>query len=141
MSEFNAALGLLQLEHIDQAISKRKQIDILYRTKLAAIKGIQCIEDSGEVEKNYAYFPIRVLNDYPIGRDELVDRMKANGVHPRRYFYPLISEYPMYRDFPSSNPDLLPEATLASAQVLCLPIYPDLETTIVEEICQFIAEQ
>lgn len=141
MSEFNAALGLLQLKHIDGAILKRKQIDIAYRQGLAGIKGIKCLGDSDEKVANYAYFPILINEEYPITRDELYERMKANGVHPRRYFYPLISEFPMYRGLPSSNRDNLPVATRAAVQVLCLPIYPDLPMEIVNEICEFIRAQ
>jgi dTDP-4-amino-4,6-dideoxygalactose transaminase len=57
---------------------------------------------------------------------------------PRRYFYPLISEFPMYRGFPSAERDNLPVASRASSQILCLPIYPDLELARVEEIVSII---
>jgi len=141
MSEFNAALGLLQLKYIDHAIQKRKEIDEAYRKRLAGVKGVHCLVNSGEQVANYAYFPILIDHEYPIGRDELYEKMKANGVHPRRYFYPLISEFSMYRGLPSSHRDNLPVATRAASQVLCLPIYPDLAMEVVDEICRFISEQ
>ena len=141
MSEFNAALGLLQLKHIDRAIEKRKEIDLAYREGLGGIQGVHCLEDAGERIANYAYFPILINDKYPIGRDDLYERMKANGVHARRYFYPLISEFPMYRGLSSSHRDNLPVASQAAQQVLCLPIYPDLPMEIVKDICRFIAEQ
>jgi dTDP-4-amino-4,6-dideoxygalactose transaminase len=141
MSEFNAALGLLQLKHIDKAIEKRKAIDLAYRRSLAGIEGVHCIADAGEHVANYAYFPILINERYPIDRDELYERMKANSVHARRYFYPLISEFPMYRGLSSSHRDNLPVANQAAHQVLCLPIYPDLAMEVVIEICRFIAEQ
>jgi dTDP-4-amino-4,6-dideoxygalactose transaminase len=138
MSEFNAALGLLQLKYVDQAIQKRKEIDQAYRKKLAATVGIHCISHTGELVPNYSYFPILIGSEYPLDRDELYERMKINGVHTRRYFYPLISGFPMYRGLPSSHCDNLPIATKAASQVLCLPIYPDLSLAIVDEICRFI---
>jgi dTDP-4-amino-4,6-dideoxygalactose transaminase len=141
MSEFNAALGLLQLKYIDNAIKRRKDIDQAYRKGLSGLLGVHCLEDAGERVANYAYFPILINDKYPISRDELYERMKANGVHPRRYFYPLISEFPMYRGLSSSNRDNLPIASRAAEQVLCLPIYPDLSMEIVKDICHFIAEQ
>jgi dTDP-4-amino-4,6-dideoxygalactose transaminase len=82
-----------------------------------------------------------VKGDYPITRDELNQRLKDAGVNPRRYFYPLITEFPMYRGLPSANRDNLPTASAASAQVLCLPIYPDLPMAVVEEIGRIIAVQ
>jgi len=141
MSEFNAALGLLQLKYIDQAIARRKAIDAGYRERLKNVKGIHCLNDAGEKVANYSYFPILVDADYPISRDELNQKLKDSGINPRRYFYPLISEFPMYRGLPSANRDNLPVATVASSQVLCLPIYPDLEISAVDEIANFIAAQ
>lgn len=141
MSEINAAFGLLQLKYVDEAIRRRKEIDQAYKSRLANVKGVHCLGDTGEARANYAYFPILINHLYPLGRDELYDRMKAHGVHPRRYFYPLISEFPMYRGLPSAHRGNLAVATKAAAQVLCLPIYPDLTDDTVERICQFIAEQ
>lgn len=141
MSELNAALGLLQLKYIDAAVGQRKKIDAIYRQGLAPISGIRCLDDSGELTPNYAYFPILVGADYPLSRDALCEKMKEYGIHPRRYFYPLISEFPMYRGLPSSGQDNLPVATKSSRQILCLPIYPDLDLAVVEDVIRFIAAQ
>lgn len=141
MSEFNAALGLLQLKHIDKAIEKRKEIDLAYRKGLSGILGVHCLEDAGEHVANYAYFPILINDKYPISRDELYERMKANGVHARRYFYPLISDFPMYRGLPSAHRSNLPHASNAASQVICLPIFPDLPIDMAQHISEFIKEQ
>jgi dTDP-4-amino-4,6-dideoxygalactose transaminase len=140
MSEFNAALGLLQLKHIDQAIARRKEIDAAYRERLKGVKGIRCL-DADEKIANYSYFPILVEADYPVGRDDLYQKLKDNGIHPRRYFYPLISDFPMYRGLPSAHKENLPVAIGIAQQVLCLPIYPDLDMSVVDEITRFIAAQ
>jgi dTDP-4-amino-4,6-dideoxygalactose transaminase len=141
MSEINAAFGLLQLKYIDRAISKRKAIDAAYRKLLKNIRGIKCLNGAGEALANYAYFPILVQNDYPISRDELNQKLKDIGINPRRYFYPLITEFPMYRGLLSAGREKLNNASQASLQVLCLPIYPDLEIEVVEKISSFIATQ
>ena len=141
MSEFNAALGLLQLKYIDQAFARRKEIHVVYRERLKGVKGIRCLNDAGEKLANYAYFPILVKADYPISRDDLYQKLKDNGIHPRRYFYPLISDFPMYRGLPSAHRENLPAATSAAQQVLCLPIYPDLDMLVVDEIIRFIMAQ
>ncbi|HCZ17209.1 MAG TPA: aminotransferase [Candidatus Accumulibacter sp.] len=141
MSEFNAALGLLQLKYIDRALARRQEIDAAYRERLRGVKGIHCLGDAGEKVANHAYFPILVDTHYPISRDELYQRLKDNGIHPRRYFYPLISEFSMYRGLPSAHRDHLPVATAAAQAVLCLPIYPDLEMAVVDTITRFIADQ
>lgn len=140
MSEFNAALGLLQLQYIDSSISHRKNIDQAYRQALKSVKGIRCLETSGEIVSNFAYFPILVEPAYGKTRDELNVVLKENGIVSRRYFYPLISEYPMYRGLPSADKKLLPVANLASLQILCLPIYPDLSLEKAVEVAEIIAK-
>lgn len=141
MSEFNAALGLLQLKYVDQTLAQRKEIDAAYRTRLKGVKGIRCLDVAVEKIPNYSYFPIFVENDYPISRDDLYQKLRDKGIFTRRYFYPLISDFPMYRGLPSAHTENLPAATAAAREVLCLPIYPDLELPIVEEIARFIAAQ
>jgi len=141
MSEFNAALGLLQLKYIDQVIARRREIDTKYRERLKNIKGIRCLNTLDERCSNYSYFPVLVDADYPIDRDALNQKLKDNGVNPRRYFYPLISEFPMYRGLPSAHRDKLPVATSASSQVLCLPIYPDLALSVIDNIADLLAAQ
>jgi len=141
MSEFNAALGLLQLKHIDQAIARRKEIDAAYRKRLKDVKGIHCLKNAGEKIANYSYFPILVEAGYPITRDDLYHKLKEHSVHPRRYFYPLISDFPMYRGLPSAHRENIPMAAMAAQKVLCLPIYPDLDMSVVDEITNFIAAQ
>lgn len=138
MSEFNAALGLLQLKYIGVAIERREAIDRRYRERLQAVSGVTCLEPSGETTANYSYFPILVGASYPMSRDGLYEKLRLEGIHARRYFYPLISSFPMYRSQPSSQPSNLPVATKAAEEVICLPIYPDLEMDTVEWICDLI---
>lgn len=138
MQEFSAALGLLQLKHIDSALAKRKAIDSFYREKLSNLKGIICPPRSSQVVDNYSYFPILITKDFPVNRDELYMKMLENGIYARRYFYPLISEFSMYRNLPSSNYKLLPNATTISSQVICLPIYPDLDYEDQNKVIEFI---
>lgn len=139
MSEFNAALGLLQLKDIEEAWQKRKAIDARYRQGLAAVKGIHCLQDAGEKVANYAYFPILVQPEYPLSRDELYQKLRDSGIYARRYFYPLISEFPMYRGLPSAAQSNLPVASKVSSEVICLPIYPALEAFDQENITLLIA--
>ncbi|MBT9501947.1 MAG: DegT/DnrJ/EryC1/StrS family aminotransferase [Burkholderiaceae bacterium] len=126
MSEFNAALGLLQLQHIDQALQRRAAVDARYREALQGIAGLRCLPMPGHALHNYAYFPVLVTHDFPLSRDQLFQRLRDRSIYARRYFYPLISAFPMYRGLSSAVPANLPAASLAAEQVLCLPIYADL---------------
>lgn len=126
MSEINAAFGMLQLQHVGAALAKRKSIDDAYREALQGMLGIRCLQNAGERVANYAYFPILVEADYPLSRDALYQKLKDNHIYARRYFYPLITDFPMYRSIPSAHRKNLPVATSAAQKVLCLPIYPAL---------------
>ena len=138
MSEVNAAFGLLQLKSIDQALQSRKVIDTRYRNGLSEIKGIHCLSESGEKVANYSYFPILVGSNYPLSRDELYQKLRDRSIYARRYFYPLISDFPMYRKMPSSAHTNLPVAKRVAEQVICLPIYPDLRNEQIDLIIRII---
>jgi dTDP-4-amino-4,6-dideoxygalactose transaminase len=138
MNEFQAALGLLQLQYMDNILSRRAAIARRYDEALAGIPGIQRIATSPGVTANHAYYPILVEPDYLLSRDALYDRFKKDNIHVRRYFYPLLSNLPMYRGLPSAERGNLPVATLISSKVLCLPIYPDLSETEADRVIQVI---
>jgi dTDP-4-amino-4,6-dideoxygalactose transaminase len=134
MNEFSAALGVLQLAKVDDAMRARQAIDARYRAGLARVRGIECLEGSGGSKQNYSYFPIRVKPEYPLTRDELYARLKDDDIFARRYFYPLISDFPMYRGLPSAAAANLPAATRAAAEVICLPMYEALDTQAQDRI-------
>lgn len=126
MSEVNAAFGILQLKHLKEAIQKRKIIDNIYRNELSNTPGVVIPENPINTESNFSYFPILINNEYKESRNELYDRLKSKKIMARRYFHPLISELPMYKNMPSSNRENLKISYSISEKVLCLPIYPNL---------------
>ena len=138
MNEFQAALGLLQLKHIDQAIARRKEIHLRYRHSLDEVQGISLLPEPDDTIGNHSYFPIFVEEGYPLTRDALYEKMKHAGVYGRRYFYPLISDMPMYRGLSSATSSNLRNATQAADMVICLPIYPDLTNVELDAIAALI---
>ncbi|CAM7177539.1 MULTISPECIES: DegT/DnrJ/EryC1/StrS family aminotransferase [Enterobacter] len=145
MNEVQAAFGLVQLHHIDDALASRKTIYERYREQLQGIEGISLFSAPDNIEWNHAYFPILVDTTFPISRDSLYDALKAQNIYARRYFYPLISSFSMYRHLPSASPDNLPVADNISQKILCLPIYPDLSVSdqlrVVDIIRQYDAHK
>ena len=139
MNELQAAFGLIQLKHIDEYISRRKEIAELYRKELSGVKGIRVLYDIEGVDHSYTYFPVLVdENLYGESRDDLYERLKKNNIYGRRYFYPLISQFPTYRGLPSSKPENLPIASNIADHVICLPIYPDLKGVDIDKILSVI---
>ncbi|MFW5879381.1 MAG: DegT/DnrJ/EryC1/StrS family aminotransferase, partial [bacterium] len=142
MNEMQAALGLLQLKYHNDNVSKRKNIADIYYRELGKIKGIKLFEAHPDIENHsYAYFPVFIDKEqYGMSRDDLYEKLKQNGIYARRYFYPLISDFSMYKSMESANPAHLPVASKAAEEVICLPIYPDLEEEDVERIINMINE-
>lgn len=139
MNEFQAALGLLQLKRVDAAILKRRDLDRLYREALSQVDGITLPHHPLSAEHNYAYFPILIEQDFPQSRDELYTRLRGVGILARRYFYPLISEMPMYRGHPSADEMNLVNAISISRKILCLPLYPAMDASDVHRVVQVLS--
>lgn len=139
MDEIRAAYGLLNLKQVDEAIAKRKHVAELYREALKNVPGIRFLNDIEGVRHNYSYFPIFIAEkEYGMSRDALYDKLKSQNILARRYFYPLISNFPVYRGLESSALEKLPVATKLAEQVLCLPMYADLSDADVERILKVV---
>jgi len=127
LNELQAAYGILQLKYVDSFIAKRKQISELYRILLKNIAGICFLSEDENVTYGYSYFPIIIDKDaYGISRDALYEKLRENNIFARRYFYPLISSFEPYRELSSSNIENLKVANEISDNILCLPIYVEL---------------
>ena len=132
MNEFAAIMGLCNLKYLNHAMEERKMKDAYYREKLRQIQGIQFFEDDLEIEKNHAYFPIIVSDDYSMTRDELYDRLKENNVFSRKYFYPLTSDQACFRN--KYKKCELNNARWLSKHILVLPFYEKLEMENIDHI-------
>jgi dTDP-4-amino-4,6-dideoxygalactose transaminase len=139
MNEVSAIMGILQLEIYEQNRIKRKNLVKLYEQKLRNIEGISFLDELENVKSNYSYFPI-FIDEQKFGksRDEVYNKLRQNNIFARKYFYPLISEFPMYNGLPSANRENLPIAVQLSQQVLCLPLYSELKPVDVEKIVNII---
>ena len=139
MDEIRAALGLLNLKLVDEAIERRHQVAMHYREALRNVNGLRFFDDMPGVKHNYSYFPIFIdAEEYGMTRDDLYFKMKDRGVLGRRYFYPLISTFNTYRGLPSATPENLPNATRIANEVICLPIHQDLSAEDVERTIELI---
>jgi len=127
MNEFQAALGLTQLDHIEFFLKQRKEVFERYVAGLKNKEGLVLPPFVENFKNNYAYFPI-LINEQKYGknRDEVYDFLKSKNIYARKYFYPLISNFPTYKGLSSSSAENLPVANEISNKILCLPIYPDL---------------
>jgi len=126
MNELQAAIGALLLPDFDRHNTRRAALDGFYRQALAGLPGLALPPVPDLAAHNHGYFPLRVLPGFACSRDALYQRLRDAGVMARRYFHPLISEFPMYADAPGAGAANLPVATRLAREVLCLPLYAGL---------------
>lgn len=139
MDEVRAAYGLLNLKQVDAAIVARHKVANAYRDALREVKGISFFDDMPGVKHNYSYFPIFIKEaEYGMSRDALYAKLKENNILGRRYFYPLISTFAPYREYPTAAEANLPVATKVANQVLCLPMHHALSEDDIKRIIDCI---
>lgn len=137
MNEFQAAMGICNLRHVDEEIRKRGKAVEQYRHRLSGVKGIRLISDQENVKTNYAYFPV-VFDGYKYTRDQVFEMLADHGIAARKYFYPLTNSYECYRDLPTAGEGKTPVAKHIADRVLTLPLYADIPMEIVDRICKII---
>lgn len=139
MNEFQAAMGICNLRHLEEQIEKRKKVFERYKKHLEQVKGIYTLNIKKDVEYNYAYFPA-VFDEKVLGysRDDVDKKLKSQGIYARKYFYPIVSSFDCYNQIYSSQDT--PVAYELARRVLTLPIYADLELETVDHICELILE-
>ncbi|GMR70969.1 DegT/DnrJ/EryC1/StrS family aminotransferase [Aerococcus viridans] len=135
MNEFQAAMGICNLRHVNGEIIKRKKVVERYIENLKDITGIQLSKEQVNVESNYAYFPV-VFDGYKMTRDEVFGKLKDNDIVARKYFYPLTNSFECYKD--QYDADETPVAKYIAERVLTLPLYADLPLEDVDRICEII---
>lgn len=136
MSEFQAAMGICNLRHLDKEISKRKSVHERYCEHLSNVEGVKLNKIQKDVVSNYAYFP--VVFSGKLKRDSIFDKLAQNDIFARKYFYPLTSEFECYCYLNTADVANTPIAKIISDNVLCLPMYADLPLEIVDKICEII---
>lgn len=137
MNEFQAAMGLAILPHLEEIIQKRKELWIQYQHQLNNIPGILCSQPETNVTYNYAYLPILIdEKQYGMTREELYQHLLSNGIFPRKYFSPLVTDFECYKN--QYMVKELKNAKYVAERILTLPIYPDLKSEDVTRICEAI---
>lgn len=137
MNEFQAAMGLCNLRHLDEEIAKRKKVVERYRERLKDVEGIKLSAIQKDVDSNYAYFPV-VFDGYKYTRNEVFEKLAEQGIGARKYFYPLTNSFECYRNYPTAGTEKTPVAQHMALRVLTLPLYADLSLEEVNRICDVV---
>ena len=140
MSELSAMIGLSMLPLAEEFRSARAVLDAKYRSAIGNIDGLSLPRTGSPKRRNFGYFPILIEDTYPLSVADLRKALLAEGIHARRYFYPLVSQMEAYSGLPSAAPENLPNATKLADQVLCLPIFSTLGEDIQDRIILVLQE-
>jgi dTDP-4-amino-4,6-dideoxygalactose transaminase len=132
-SELHAAMGLCVLPKVDELIAARKAISDRYDAHLDMSRLQRPALLPGMTRYNYAYYPVVFPSEQILLN--AVEALKAEGITPRRYFYPSLNTLPFLK---STQPCPVSEAI--ALRVLCLPLYPSLAETDVDRICELVNE-
>ncbi|MBI0577726.1 DegT/DnrJ/EryC1/StrS family aminotransferase [Neobacillus cucumis] len=132
MNEFQAAMGLCNLESIRNDIHSRGKVYEAYLEGLNDLPLVRTLIQQDGVKPNYAYFPMVLPSREE--RDQLFESLKGYNVFARKYFYPLCNQFSCYKNFGFETPI----AKDISDGVLCLPMYADLKVEQVQQITEII---
>ena len=139
LTEFAAAMGLCNLRHLEEQITLRRAATMRYRERLFGKKGIILCEEQLGVTSNYAYFPIQIVpEEFGRNRDEVAAHLAKSELFTRKYFYPLTSQFPLFR-----KRFIIQETPVAEEianRILCLPLYSDLTIPDVDQVCNALLE-
>ena len=135
MSEFNAALGILQLKYIDQIIGMRKKVYDTYKNLIKGNAHCRLKKIPEHISYNYAYCAVEFIDGFRM-REKAYKYLKQKNIITRKYWYPLITEQNIYALSKSENS--FRNAKKLSERVLFLPIFPDLKESTIEYISNIL---
>jgi perosamine synthetase len=141
MSAMQAALGLAQLERLDELVGRKREIFAWYHARLSAIDGL--VLNAQPPHTTNAYWMVTVVPDarWGVSKRELLERLLARGVDARPFFYPL-SSLPAYQsraeaaDAAARNP----VAYRLSATGVNVPSGLNLTEDLVDTVCRALLE-
>jgi len=135
MSEIAAAMGLTNLEGIQQFIDVNRANYERYRAGLAGIPAIRMLEFNDNERTNYQYIVLEIDNERSAStRDEIVDALWKHDIQARRYFYPGCHRMEPYR----SHPVVLPHTEALVQRTLVLPTGTAVGEDDIDFICSFL---
>ena len=139
MSEVHAAMGLTNLEAVEEIIAVNRRNYEAYKSGLAKLPGISLISYNPAERNNYQYVVVEVDSEScPSNRDEIIKALHAENIIARKYFWPGCHRMEPYRSLQPNAGLLLRETELKSAQIIVLPTGQTLDKNNIFRICNII---
>jgi len=135
LTNLQAALGVAQLERIEQIIARKREIARRYRRELAELPGLAHSPAPADTEPVYWMYSLVVGEGFPRGRDDLRRFLAGRGVDTRPFFHPLHTLPPYRREGVR-----LPVCEELAARGLNLPSGPDISEDEIDYVCRAVRE-
>jgi dTDP-4-amino-4,6-dideoxygalactose transaminase len=126
-TELQAAMGLCNLQYVDDIVDQRRQVVQLYDEILS--DRVRTPEPIPELDSNHAYYPVILESEAQLLG--VLGRLNELDIWPRRYFYPSLNELPYLHDRYAC-----PVSEDVSRRILCLPLYGALDRKTIETIAR-----
>lgn len=128
-NEFQAAMGLANLPYFKSNVAERKRLTRMYDDKLGS--KVQRQMRAGDTVSNYTYYPIILQSEHQLR--SVMKKLEGESIHPRRYFYPSLNKLPYLQN----ASDCLVSEDISS-RILCLPLFPGLEDSVVDTVSRAV---
>jgi perosamine synthetase len=139
MTNIQAAIGLAQLESIDSFVDLRRRHAFAYNAALGELPGITLPPEKEWARSVYWMYSILIGDGFPVGRDELMTRLKEKGVDTRAFFIPMHMQ-PAFATMGLFKGESYPVAEELSRRGLYLPSGSGLKEEDLNYVCRSIRE-
>jgi perosamine synthetase len=131
LTDIQAAMGIVQLDKLPYILERHEKLDAIYRTHLSSIPWLKLSSLNNENKWNCQSYPIRILNNAPMNRNDLMEYLYNNGINVKIGIMNAHEEAPFaYHDRPLLNSEK------SLSDVILLPIYPELSEDDIIIICR-----
>ena len=138
MIEVAAAMGLVNLDAIDEVIAVNRRNHQAYRDALFDLPGINLLTFDEAERNNYQYVVMEVGDDCPIGRDRIIEALHAENIRARKYFWPGCHNMSPYRELYPHAGLLLPNTQRVADRVVVLPTGTTMNDEMISDVAAVI---
>ncbi len=138
MIEVAAAMGLANLEAIDEVIAVNQRNHEAYRAELVGLPGISLLDYDDKERNNYQYVVMEVGPDCPVSRDRIIEALHAENILARKYFWPGCHNMKPYRELYPHSGLVLPNTNHVAERVIVLPTGTTMSTEMVKTVADVV---
>ncbi len=140
LSDIACALGLAQLERLDELAARRARVAAWYDERLAGIDALRTPVVRSDVRRSWFVYVVRLAERYArVDRDRVIDGLRSRGIGCRNYFPPIHLQ-PHFRERFGFAPGAFPVAESVAERTIALPFFAGMSEDEVDEVTANLSE-